>query len=206
MGLVKGAVNFVRYSVEGTIPDDFWNFAAERIRAMSFKDIDDTLDEYSVGWVSVYEMFDSRFDYNAYAAGDYVVLTMRADERKVSPALLNKFTAKEEARIKREKEVPRLSRTHRTEIKEQVRQMLVGKSIPVPAVYDLCWSLAENTVLFFSSNKKAMGVMEDLFQETFGLHLILQPPYLTAQHLLAPEQHRRLADLGPALFAGGSGR
>jgi len=203
MGLVKGAVSFVRYSVEGTMPGNFWDIVAERVRAFSFKDIDDTLDEFSVGWVSVYDMFDSGFAYNAYAAGDYVVLAMRADERKVSAALLNKFAAKEEARVKLEKQVPRLNRAHRTEIKEQVRQMLVRKTVPVPAVYDLCWSLAENTVLFFSSNNKAMGMLEDLFKETFDLHLVLQPPYLTAEQLLPPEKHRLLADLEPALFAGG---
>lgn len=203
MGLVKGAVSFVRYSVEGTMPTNFWDFMADRVRAFAFKDIDDTLDEYSAGWVSVYDMFDSGFAHNVYVVGDYVVLAARADERRVSPALLNKFIAKEEARIKREKQVPRLSRGLRTEIKEQVRQMLVRKAVPLPAVYDLCWNLADNTVLFFSSNKKAMAMLEELFTESFGLHLILQPPYLTAEHLLPPEKHGRLADIGPAFFTGG---
>jgi hypothetical protein len=34
---------------------------------MSFKDIDDTMDEYSIGWVSVADMFDAGFAYSSYA-------------------------------------------------------------------------------------------------------------------------------------------
>jgi hypothetical protein len=42
---------------------------------MSFKDIDDTMDEYSIGWVSIADMFDAGFAYSSYAAGDYIALT-----------------------------------------------------------------------------------------------------------------------------------
>ena len=45
MGLLSRTTNFVRYSVEGKLPDNFWEFAAERIAQFSFRDIDDTFDE-----------------------------------------------------------------------------------------------------------------------------------------------------------------
>ena len=116
MGLLPNSASFVRFTVEGEPPDDFWNFAAEKIRQYSFRDIDDNYEERSIGWVSPLNMFDSEFAYTSYAAGDYVVLSLRIDERKVSPAALKKFTLKEEERIKREKQIPRLSRDHRQEI------------------------------------------------------------------------------------------
>ena len=182
------------------MPSAFWDFAAQRIAAMSFKDIDDTMDEYSIGWVSVADMFDAGFAYSSYAAGDYIALTMRVDERKVAPAVLKKFVMKEEERIKREKQIPRLSRAARLEIKERVRAELIRNSPPVPSTYDLCWNLADNTVLFFSTSKKAMALLEDLFKETFQVSLILQIPWLTGLRMAEGEALDQYQAMRPAIL------
>ena len=200
MGLLSRTATFVRYAVEGVLPGNFWEFAAERIAKFSFQDIDDTFDEYSIGWVSIDNMFDSSFAYASHAVGDYIVLSMRIDERKVSQTLLHKYALKEEERIKKDKQVPRLSRSHRVRIKEDIRLQLVKKSLPVPCIYDLCWNLADNTVLFFSTNSKAQSVLEDFFKECFGLRIILQVPYLAAAHLLDLPGQERLQDLHPEIL------
>lgn len=200
MGLLSGAASFTRFSVEGDLPDHFWDFVADRVAANSFRDIDDTMDEYSIGWVSVADMFDADFAYSSYAAGDYVVLTMRTDERKVSPAVLKKYTMKEEARIKREKEIPRLSRAARLEIKERVRAELIRKSAPIPATYDLCWNLSENNLLFFSTSKKAIALLEDLFKETFEMSLILQIPWLTGIKMIEEDATENYEAMRPAVL------
>lgn len=199
-GLLSNTASLVRYAVEGELPADFWDFAADRIRSHSFRDIDDTFEERSIGWVSVMNIFDSQFAYASYAAGDYIMLSLRIDERKVPPALLKKFCLKEEERVKREKELPRLSKRHRLEIKENVQLMLLKKSMPGTAVYDLAWNLAEGTVLFFSTNKKAQEALEEFFKETFDLHLVLQIPYLTAGHLLGSGEQEALEQLTPEIF------
>jgi len=202
MGFLTGAASFMRFSVEGDLPESFWDFVAEKVAAHSFQDIDDTLDEYSIGWVSVVNMFDSDFAYGSYAAGDYVVLSMRIDERKVSSSVLKKCVLKEEERVKLERQVPRLSKSVRMEIKERIRTELVRKSVPVPAVYDVCWNLADGTLLFFSTSKKAMVSLEELFKETFGLSLMLQMPWITAGHVADQETRDRLDLLRPAVLVG----
>ena len=200
MGLLSRSTSFVRYAVEGDLPENFWEFAAERIAGHSFRDIDESFEERSVGWVSVLNMFDSEFAYASYAAGDHVVLSLRIDERKVAPKVLNKFCLKEEERLKKERQIPKLNRSQRMEIKESVKLMLLKKALPVPAVYDLCWNLADGTLLFFSTNQKAQEILEEFFKDTFGLNIILQVPYLTAEHLLDAEGREALADLDPAIF------
>jgi len=200
MGLLSGSATFVRYAVEGELPDNFWDFAAERIASFSFRDIDDSYEERSVGWVSALNMFDSAFEYASYSAGDYIVLSLRVDERKISNAALKKFTAKEEERIKKERQVPKLARNHRVEIKENMKIMLTKRAVPIPAVYELCWNLSEGTVLFFSTNKKAQEVVEEYFKETFGLTLMLQIPFLTAGHLLDEAGQEQLANITPSIF------
>ena len=200
MGLLAGSASFTRFTVEGEVPENFWDFVAQRVAEHSFKDIDETIDEYSVGWVSVADMFDSDFAFSSYAAGDYVVLSMRVDERKVSPAVLRKFTTKEEARLKQEQGVRRLSRNVRLEIKERIRAEMVRKSPPIPAVYDLCWNISDNTLLFFSNSRKAIALLEDLFRETFELSLIMQIPWNSALQLTDPATAEKLAELQPASF------
>ncbi|MCI5162628.1 MAG: DNA recombination-dependent growth factor C [Candidatus Electrothrix sp. AX5] len=200
MGLLSGSASFTRFTVEGEVPENFWDFVAQRVTEHSFQDIDDTIDEHSIGWVSVADMFDSEFAFSSYAAGDYVVLSMRVDERKCSPAVLRKFTAKEESRLKQEQGVRRLSRNVRLEIKERIRAEMVRKSPPIPAVYDLCWNLSDNTLLFFTNSRKALALLEDLFRETFELSLIMQIPWNNALQLTDPETAERLNDLQPALL------
>jgi len=200
MGLLSGTASFTRFTVEGEVPENFWDFIAERVAEHSFQDIDDTIDEYSVGWVSVADMFDSGFAFSSYAAGDYVILSMRMDERKVTPSVLKKFIAKEESRIKQEKGLRRLSRSVRLEIKERLRAELVRKAPAIPAVYDLCWNTSDNTLLFFSNSRKAIALLEDLFRETFDLSLVMQIPWNTALQLADQATADKLNDLQPALL------
>ena len=49
---------------------------ADRIASFSFRDIDDNMDEYSIGWVSVVNMFDAGFRYASFMNGDYVTLAL----------------------------------------------------------------------------------------------------------------------------------
>ena len=200
MGFIKGTASFVRFGVEGELPENIWDFIADRVVAFAFRDIDETYEEDSLGWVSVQNMFDTDFDYASYAAGNYVTLSMRLDERKVSSVIVKKFVQKEEERIKKEKQIPKISRSMRVEIKERIQNELMRKALPMPSVFDMCWNLEDSTLLFFSTNKKAQAMLEDLFKESFGLTLIQQIPYLCGEHLLVEDDAERLARITPDIF------
>ncbi len=200
MAFINGSASFTRFSIEGELPENSMEFIAQRIAAYSFQDIDDTIEEYSMGWVSVANMFDASFRYASFMNGDYVVLSLRLDERKVSPAVLKKFIQKEEERIKREKQIPRLGRAARLEIKERIKTELTRKAMPVPTVYDLVWNLSESTVIFFTTNRKAHALLEDIFKDCFGLLLVHQIPWVTAQYLLDPAELGSMEKLAPEIF------
>ncbi len=200
MGFIKGTASFVRFGVEGELPENIWDFIADRVVSFGFRDIDDTYDEDSLGWVSVLNMFDTEFEYASYAAGNYVTLSMRLDERKVSSTIVKKFVQKEEERVKKEKQIPKISRSMRAEIKERIQNELMRKALPMPAVFDMCWNLENSTVLFFSTNKKAQALLEDLFKETFGLTLIQQIPYLCGEHVLSEDDVEKLDRITPEIF------
>lgn len=200
MGFLKGSASFVRFSVVGELPENSLEFIAQRVIAFTFKDIDDTYDEYSIGWVSVLNMFDTQFAYASYVAGDYITLTLRVDERKVSPAILKKIVQKEEERVRLEQQVPKLSRSMKVQIKERIRTELMRKAIPIPATYEMCWSLSDQTLYFFSTNKKAHAILEDYFKESFGLLLKQQIPYTIAEHLVDEDMLEKLDRLSPEIF------
>lgn len=200
MGFIKGTASYVRFGVEGDLPENIWDFIADRVTAFSFRDIDETYDEDSLGWVSVTNMFDTEFEYASYAAGNYVTLSMRLDERKISSVIVKKYVQKEEERIKKEKQIPKISRSMRVEIKERIQNELMRKALPVPAVFDLCWNLENSTLIFFSTNKKAQALLEDLFKESFGLNLKPQIPYVCGEHLLEEEDVERLARISQVSF------
>ncbi len=200
MGFITGSSSFVRFSVEGELPPNPLDFIADRIQSFSFRDIDDSFDEYSIGWVSVLNMFDTDFRYASYVNGDYITLTLRIDERKVSAAIVKKYVQKEEERFKAEKQVPKVPRSKKVEIKERVTTELMRKAIPMPSTCDLCWSLSESILLFFSTNKKTHAVLEDFFKESFGLMLKQQIPYVVGEGLLSEEDVAKLANIKPDTF------
>jgi hypothetical protein len=200
MGFIKGTASYVRFGVEGDLPENIWDFIADRVTAFAFRDIDETYDEDSLGWVSVTNMFDTEFEYASYAAGNYVTLSMRLDERKISSVIVKKYVQKEEERIKKEKQIPKISRSMRVEIKERIQNELMRKALPVPAVFDLCWNLENSTLIFFSTNKKAQALLEDLFKESFGLNLMQQIPYVCGEHLLEEDDVERLARISQVSF------
>ena len=200
MGFIKGSASYVRFAVEGDLPENIWDFIADRVVSFAFKDIDDTYDEDSLGWVSVLNMFDTEFDYASYAAGNYVTLSMRLDERKVSSAIVNKFVQKKEEEIKKEKQIQKIPRSMRVEIKESIQNELLRKALAVPSVFDLCWNLENSTLIFYSTNKKAQALLEDLFKESFGLTLIQQIPYVCGEHLLEEGEMDQLALITPDIF------
>ena len=200
MGLINGSVSFVRFGIEGELPDNPLEFISDRIASFSFRDIDDSFDEYSIGWASVANMFDASFRYASFLNGDYVTLSLRIDERKVSPAVLKKFIQKEEERIKAEKQIPKIGRTQKAEIKERINAELTRKAIPIPAVFDLCWNLSESTVIFFTTNKKIHAVLEDFFKDCFDVMIVQQIPYIIGEHLLGSEAGDKLSNVTPELF------
>jgi hypothetical protein len=200
MGLLKGSASFVRFSVEGNLPENVWDYIAERVSLFSFKDIDDSYDENSIGWVSVFNMFDSDFKYAAYANGNFVTLSLRFDERKVSPVILKKFVLKEEERIKKEKQIPKINRTLRVEIKERIRNELMRKAMPLPSVFDLSWNLTDSTLLYFTTNQKAHSLLEDHFKKTFDLTITQQIPYNTAENLLDENGLKILPSISSDVF------
>ncbi len=199
MGLVTGAANFVEFEVMGDCPN--LDFIQDKVRAFAFKSIDDTYDEYSVGWVSVLDPLDSEFPFNSDMSGNYVTIALRVDERKVPGATLNRLCAMEDKHIRAEKELPKLSRGMKIDIKERIRTELMRKAIPTTTTTELVWDVGNGKVLFFSTNKLSQAVFEDWFKESFGITVRQRVPFTLAETMLVAAGVLKLNNISPCLFA-----
>lgn len=186
MALIRGKATFIKFKTvvpENMLPginqEQTEEFFSERIPFFKFKDIDDTFDEYSVGWVSAADMLDSDFTSMnpVFFGSNLVVMSMRYDERKVPPAILNKVFGKACKARMEERQLPRLSRSMKIEIKKAVSSELIRKSTPAPTEIDVYYDIEKQEGIFFSANKSAFAIFEDLFKLTFGLLVNQVVPY-----------------------------
>ncbi|NDY43285.1 recombination-associated protein RdgC [Dissulfurirhabdus thermomarina] len=196
MGILSAAVGVTRYRVVDPVPGDFWSWAADRVAARAFREREPDTAERRSGWAAVAHPLEEGVTLADMAFGDYLVLALRVDERRLPAAVLKKHCLREEARVAAETGRRRLPRQHRAEIRERVRRSLLARALAVPKTADFTWHVSTGQVLFLSCQTGLREAFEDLFLRTFERRLHPVVPYLLAQELLPDVDRRRaLAEL-----------
>jgi len=190
MGLFSGSASYTRYRVTGDAPEAIKPFAREKLQWHAFHEIDPgTLSDKSIGWVSAENMSLATFDDMHFAKDPYLVFALRIDTRRIPPIALRAALLREELRLRQESGRERLSKKQKNDIREEQIQRLLKKVLPLPAVYEVCWSTAAGEVLFFSTSKKANEEFAAFFYRSFDLKLRALTPAL-----LAAEAHPETAE------------
>jgi hypothetical protein len=199
MGLAEGGITFKSYYVDGDPPEGFRPDYLERITLHRFRPLTVENEEDLVyGWVQQRNLLDTSFQFNDVFAEDYLVLALRIDRWAVPPALLKAQVRKAESDRKREQGREHLGRLERGEILDRERLALKKQSLPAVRAIDWCWHLTGGMVRFSSLSRSANELFSDLFERTFGLHLIPDNPYLSALHVGLPDDLiSALADAEP---------
>jgi len=177
MGLLKGPVTFSRYRVAGALLDRFPEFFNERIRRYAFQTVWRTTDEKAAGWTSVENGLDTDFPYASYAQGRYMLFSLRIDRKSVAPSLLRLRILEAERKQLAESGQKKLYREQREAIRESVRLELLGKTLPIPAFHEICWSVPDNILTFCCLSDKVVGELQELFKESFSLGLAPYAPW-----------------------------
>ncbi|MCL2670031.1 MAG: recombination-associated protein RdgC [Syntrophaceae bacterium] len=175
MGLRKGTVTFSRYRLAGTLADGFPEFFNQRIRQNAFQISWRTADEQVSGWVGLEDPLDKDFAYASYAQGRYLLFSLRIDRKTLPPALFRLRCLEAERKRLAESDQKKLYREQREALREAVRLELLAKTLPVPSIFEICWSVPGQTLLFSSLSEKRFEDLQVLFRDSFQLALI---PYL----------------------------
>ena len=177
MGLSKGTLTFTKYRVAGPLPDNFPDFIDKQIKLFAFRELSSTGEEKSLGWTSFDNILDTDFEYANYSIADYIVSSLRIDRRTVPPALLKLRVLKAEKDFKEEKGLKKLYKGQREDIRETVKLGLLNRAHPVPAFYEICWSVTGEWLLFGSLSEKVNDDFKDLFKRSFNLPLTNAMPW-----------------------------
>lgn len=204
MSFLKASCSFTRFRITDSVPQALWGEIADRLKQYAFRDIDETSDERSVGWVSFEDMLDAEWRESPPQKGAYIAFSLRLDTRRVPPAVLKKHTAvalkAEEAR-NREQGKKYVSRERKKELREQVDLRLRQRFLPIPAEFAVVWNTGENIVYFASTQSKMIEAFQEKFCQTFNLDLDPLTPYGLAVKILGENGLSRLDHLEPTRFA-----
>lgn len=188
MGVYANTVSITQFTVTGDLPkDDQYQWFSQKLSNLGFKSIENSAEELSEGWSLVDRPDDSSFESPSdFWRDNYLVFSLRRDQRKIPAAVLKSHSAREEGAFLAEH--PNLRRTpknKREEIKEMVQVRLLVKCLPVPSTVDVVWDLKSGVLTLFTLGTKVIERFEDAFRKTFeGFSLVIIHPFARARTLL----------------------
>jgi recombination associated protein RdgC len=203
MPALRGSLTYVRYFVEGALPDDFQERSLKsiRLRAMRPLDPNEEVSERS-GWCRLGEPMDTDLDFEDVFYNSYVNLGLRTDRWVIPGALVRARMREAEKAYLQKKGRERLGRKERAELKELVVKKLRREMTPVTRAFDVSWSLDEGIVRFFTHAARHGAALEALFAKTFSLKLVAEGPYTLAARIgLRAEQEKRWEAIEPIELA-----
>jgi len=204
VGILSSSGSFTRYAVLEELTGQLTAELPERLARHSFRDIDNTTDERSFGWVCLDDWLDSFWRAAPPEKAHYLAFSLRLDTRRVPPAVFKKhFLLAVKAEKESLKEAGRtfITKDRKQELKDQVMLKLRSRFLPIPAVFDAVWNLRSNRVYLATTNSKVRNLFEDHFVASFGLNLEPLTPYFLARRTVDASRHAMLDDLEPSAFA-----
>ncbi len=204
MGVLSSSISLTRYRIAGEVTDELQGSILQRLMSHKFLEIDQNSDEKSSGWVCFDDLLDTWWKTAPPQKGTYLAFALRLDTRRIQPAVMKKHyrLALDEA-LKEQKARGHkfITRDHKKQIRDRVRQTLLSKTLPVPAVFDVAWNLDGHVVYLGTAAPKIRELFEDLFLKSFELHLEQQTPYFLARRLVQTIDRSRLDQLEAAVLA-----
>ncbi len=199
-GVLKGSITFLKFKVEGELPDDVRQKYMARIRTRAFRPLTpEDEDDVSVGWVPIERPFDDEvvFRTDGVFFGEYLNLGLRLDRWKFPAPLVKARMAAAERAWKQKTGKERISKAEKTELRDLVMRKLRREGVPVTTGFDFSWNMTTGELRFFGRSKNVVEHFYELFEKTFSLRLIPSAPYTIGLSVLSKDLHKALATVEP---------
>jgi len=180
MGLLSSSVSITRYKVHGKLNSPIIETVAQGLKKNVVLEIDDKVDDKTIGWTSFENPFQPLFDNSSFVYGNYFVFSLRIDKKNISAKVLQKHTSMESAKRMAESGRNYLTKTEKKMVKDYVLTALSLKIPATPSLYDVIWAYENEVMWFFTNLKTANEELETLFSKSFKLSLIRLFPYFAA--------------------------
>lgn len=173
MSILTGRLSARRYRVLGDVPDGYWESFGRQLSEFSFLEPPGKTPPVRVeGWANVSGLLDIDFgDLNTWSFGDYIVFSLRIDERKVPANLLRAKTKKLAMAWCEEHGTERAPSSILTELRDQVKEELLRRALPKMRTFEVAWNVTQGYCLFGNLSENVNDVFRKRFHGTFGLQL-----------------------------------
>ncbi len=203
MSFLNSKSSFTRFMVEEDGSKEALENALEKLKKYAFGDIDEIATERAWGWTSFDDMLDTNFEKTPLTKGEYICFSLRLDTRRIPPAVLKKHIRL--ALMQEEEKMQAVgkkfvSKDRKTEIKEQVKQKLMARFLPIPAEFQVVWSQSKNMLYLASTNTKIIDLFTENFVLTFDLHIEQVTTYTLALSLMGEEVESKLETITQTKF------
>lgn len=184
---LRGSLTYVRFFVQGTLPDDFRERFMRSIRHRVMRPLEaEDEDLERSGWCLIGDPYGLELSYDEVFYAGFVNLGLRTDRWQIPGSSLRAAMKDAEKAYLAKKGRERLSRRERTELKELVSRKLRRQMTPQTRMADVSWALDEGLVRFFSHSPKSAAQLTEVFGKTFGTHgltLVPESPWTLAERL-----------------------
>ena len=188
MGVYANTVSITQFTIIGDVPkSEQFTWFSTKLAGRGFQSIENSSEESSEGWTQIDRPDDASFEAPSdFWRDNYMLFSLRKDQRKIPSAVLKSHTAREEgAFLAQHPNLRRTPKNKREEIKEQVHVRLLVKCLPVPSCVDLVWDQRSNILTLYSLGAKVIERFEDAFRKTFeGFSPLMIHPFARARMLL----------------------
>lgn len=187
----KKGGSFVRFFVEGSMPDPSAEDFFEALARERFRSIENAAsEETSVGWVSSSDPSGQDFLREDVLVGDFVRLRMRMDKKKLPAAWLAIHMAAEI----RARDGQKISAKERKTIRGDIEDRVLPRTLPNVSFVEVVYVPAKSQVLLFSTSASAAAECAKLFHRSFGVSLEEVDPTTLAQRSSLPNEKKRYLD------------
>jgi len=180
MSILKGSLTFSQYRIEEELPKHFLDFVREKLNSFSFSTLNTAERRKTVGWTSMEDILDTSFQMDRFIKGDFLLFSLRVDQKNIPPSLLKIETMKAEKHCLQETGKDRLYKEQKQDIRDRMQSFLLEKTLAVPSFYDVCWSVSGKWIIFTSLAETACLDFLSSFKDSFGFF----PIPISAEKLL----------------------
>lgn len=203
MGILSGAMSVSRLRVLEPERHEGWRETyRERLAEFAFREPPQGLGREEVeGWCRVQNLLDTDFDdFNTWLVQDWAIFALRVDKKRLPARLVSAMLEKRCEAWSREFNVERCPASKRTELREQLEDELLLKTLPSVQVTELAWSLTGGWVVVHSHSEAVIERVRKRFFRTFGKRLV---PWSPLDWLEDERAVEAMLAMGPSLSRGG---
>lgn len=169
MGIQSASATFCRFCIRDLPASDFWTYVDEKLNTGIFKELEEGLEE-ATGFTTYEDIFDPVFPYGSYHKGEYVAFSFRLDQRKVPGIIVKQYVRQNIQKYRDENGGKWPSRQQRQEIREEVQDWLLKKTLPRPSSCEVVWNPAAGWAIVGTTGSKMLEAFLEHFEKHFRLY------------------------------------